>query len=175
MTGREMGALTHRLVKVDSGQGNGNVALARVQVPKTRAKSVRRLCTEVLAKIDLRWSWTVCCDRNIKRASSEVSIPRIRWLRSSRSRLVRPWAAANSPARSAGELSSKVTAMSRASGGRESSIRAARRVSQRSPPLHPSHWCVGIYTGLCGEQLPGDVVGARRNGRAVLIRRNERA
>ena len=46
---------------------------------------------------------------------------------------VRAWAAANSPARSAGELSSKVTAMSRASADRESYIRAARRVSQRPP------------------------------------------
>ena len=41
-----------------------------VQVPKTCVKSVRRLCTDVLAEIDLRWSWTVCWDRNISRASS---------------------------------------------------------------------------------------------------------
>jgi hypothetical protein len=51
---------------------------AQFQVPRARARSVRRLCTDVFAKIDLRWSWTVCCDRNISRASSWVSTPRIR-------------------------------------------------------------------------------------------------
>jgi hypothetical protein len=46
-----------------------------IQLPAARERRTRRLAAPVLAKIDLRWSCTVCSDRNIRRAISRVSQP----------------------------------------------------------------------------------------------------
>jgi hypothetical protein len=64
----------------------------------------------------------------------------------------------------------KVTAMSRASGGWASSIRPARQC----PPARCTRAIVGwnLYRPR-GEQLPGGVVSAHRNGRAVHTRGHE--
>ena len=50
----------------------------RLQWPTARARRVRRLRTPVLPKIDLRWSWTVCSERNINCAMWRVSTPVVR-------------------------------------------------------------------------------------------------
>ena len=52
----------------------GNVAeLARSGVRVTSV--MRRLRVAVLAKIDLRWSWTVCSDTNMCWVMSRVAAP----------------------------------------------------------------------------------------------------
>ena len=60
------------------------------QRPTARASSVRRLRVPVLAKIDLRWSWIVFWERNIRWATSRVSAPVARWPTSSASRALSP-------------------------------------------------------------------------------------
>jgi hypothetical protein len=94
-------------------------------------REIARLRAPVLSNTDLRWSCTVCADRDIRAATSRVSAPVARWWSSSVSRALSPVHRANNVSRS-GELdSSMVTAMSRWSRAASPSSRAARRVSQR--------------------------------------------
>ena len=84
-----------------------------------------------MAKIDFRWSWTVCSDSDIRRASSEVSQPVASWPNSSLSRGLSPLAEANNATRPSGDVSSTETAMSLALETSPCPIRAARRVTHR--------------------------------------------
>ena len=45
------------------------------QVPRARTSRMRRLRAAVFAKIDLRWSWTVCSETSMCREMSWVLAP----------------------------------------------------------------------------------------------------
>src|SRR6266487_2550224 len=68
-------ALTAARTRSRSDFWCARAAFAGGQVPRERASRVRRLWVAVLAKIDLRWSWTVCSDTNMCWVMSRVAAP----------------------------------------------------------------------------------------------------
>ena len=152
-------------------------------MPRARERTVTRSRAPVLAKMDLRWSWTVCSDSDIWRAMARVSLPVASRSSSSCSRVVRPKARLNRSRRSAADASSIVTTRvaPRSAealglvggtlglvGGREPG--RAQGEPETAREMRPCGRRVIVDTFLGGQDLGGHVVDAGRDGSFIGCR-----